>query len=151
MEASLFVGTKIFLTRMAARRMASNAATAALYCPGFPPVGGRGRESASSKRCATNLVRFIVQECNEAIIAAYLYKGLDTDVRGEGEGSELSQFSCSAGDDAVGGKEGWAGNCWEHCRSNVGRCKLRPCGGSTSVGENQHLAFTHFKTKTRRS
>ena len=30
-----------------------------------------------------------------------------TDVRREGEGSELSQFSCSAGDDAVGGKEGW--------------------------------------------
>ena len=66
----------------------------------------------SSKGCATNLVRFIVQECNEAIIAAYLYKGLDTDVRGEGEGSELSQFSCSAGDDAVGGKEGWGRKLW---------------------------------------
>ena len=66
----------------------------------------------SSKGCATNLVRFIIQECSEAIIAAYLYKGLDTDVRGEGEGSELSQFSCSAGDDAVGGKEGWGRRLW---------------------------------------
>ena len=35
-----------------------------------------------------------------------------TDVRGEGEGSELSQFSCSAGDDAVGGKEGWGRKLW---------------------------------------
>ena len=72
-----------------------------------------------------------------------------TDVRGEGEGSELSQFSCSTGGDAVGGKEGRAGNCWEHCRRNAGRCKLSPCGGSTSIGENHHLAFAHFKTKPR--
>ena len=76
----------------------------------------------SSKGCATNLVRFIVQECNEAIIAAYLYKGLDTDVRGEGEGSELSQFSCSAGDDAVDGKEGWAGD-WGESSPSV--CTLQ--------------------------
>ena len=41
--------------------------------------------SVSSIGCATNLVRFIVQECNEAIIAAYLYKGLDTQTSGERE------------------------------------------------------------------
>ena len=79
------MGTKVFLTGMTARKVASNAATMALSGPGFPPVGRGGRESVSSKGCATNLVRFIVQECNEAIIAAYLYKGLDTQTSGEKE------------------------------------------------------------------
>ena len=52
---------------------------------GFSSSWRRGRESVSSKRCATNLVRFIIQECSEAIIAAYLYKGLDTQTSGERE------------------------------------------------------------------
>ena len=45
------------------------------------------------------------------------------------------------------GRKAGAGNRWEHCRLSSGRCKLRSFGGSTSLGEDHHVAFAHFKTK----
>ena len=61
---------------------------------------------------ATNLVRFIVQECNEAIIAAYLYKGLDTQTSGEKERTlNLASSAAALVTTPLVGRRVGAGNC----------------------------------------
>ena len=80
------MGTKIFLTGTTARKGGLQCSDNGVVKSGF----SSSRRVKSGLRVlkevrATNLVRFIIQECSEAIIAAYLYKGLDTQTSGERE------------------------------------------------------------------